>query len=66
LEELDSVFNVPLHKTMRYGVAQFVWFFRHYILRSKAAKPLVPRAGDDVHHEKSVLQDRDPAPSGRV
>lgn len=66
LEELDSVFNVPLHKTMRYGMAQFVWFFRHYILRSSAAKPVVPRAGDDVHHEKAALQDRDRAPSGRV
>ncbi|KAH8174884.1 sugar transporter domain-containing protein [Sarocladium implicatum] len=66
LEELDNVFNVPLHKTMRYGVAQFVWFFRHYVLRSKASKPLVPRSGDEVHHEKVAIQDQDPAPSGRV
>jgi sugar porter (SP) family MFS transporter len=66
LEELDSVFNVPLHKTMRYGMAQFVWFFRHYILRSSAAKPVVPRAGDDAHSEKTAMQDRDRATTGRV
>lgn len=64
--ELDSVFNVPLHKTMRYGMAQFVWFLRHYILRSSAAKPVVPRAGDDAHFEKTAMQNRDHALTGRV
>lgn len=66
LEELDSVFNVPLPRIMRYGIAQFIWFFQHYIFRSKVTKPIVPRAGDDAHDEKTMLQNRDPAPSGRV
>ncbi|KAF4458549.1 mfs sugar transporter [Fusarium albosuccineum] len=66
LEELDSVFNVRLTRIMRYGIAQFFWFFRHYFLRSDAPKPVVPRAGDEAHDEKGMMQDRDPQPSGRV
>ncbi|KAH7015656.1 hypothetical protein EDB80DRAFT_708429 [Ilyonectria destructans] len=66
LEELDSVFNVRLSKIVRYGWAQFFWFFRHYLLRSNEPKPIVPRAGDEAHDEKAMLQDRDPQPSGKV
>ncbi|KAJ3507568.1 hypothetical protein NM208_g15942 [Fusarium decemcellulare] len=66
LEELDSVFNVRLTRIMRYGIAQFFWFFRHYFLRSDAPKPIVPRAGDEAHDEKGMMQDRDSQPSGRV
>ncbi|KAM5350473.1 hypothetical protein ACJ41O_006978 [Fusarium nematophilum] len=66
LEELDSVFNVPLKRIMRYGVAQFFWFFGHYVLRRDVQRPIVPRAGDEAHDEKGVLQDRDMEPSGRV
>jgi hypothetical protein len=66
LEELDSVFNVRLTQLVRYGWAQFFWFFRYYIFRANATRPIVPRAGDDAHHEKGILQDRDAQPSGRV
>ncbi|KAH7149893.1 hypothetical protein B0J13DRAFT_673666 [Dactylonectria estremocensis] len=66
LEELDSVFNVRLTRIVRYGWAQFFWFFRHYLLRSNEPKPIVPRAGDEAHDEKAILQDRDTQPSGKV
>ncbi|KAF4976861.1 hypothetical protein FZEAL_6526 [Fusarium zealandicum] len=66
LEELDSVFNVRLTRIVRYGIAQFFWFFRHYFLRSDAPKPIVPRAGDEAHDEKAMMQNSDPQPSGRV
>lgn len=66
LEELDSVFNVRLARTVRYGWAQLFWFFRHYVLRTSAQKPVAPRAGDEGHDEKGLVQDRDPQPSGRV
>lgn len=66
LEELDSVFDVRLSRTVQHGWAQFFWFFRHHVLRTDAQKPIVPRAGDEAHHEKGVLQDRDTQPSGRV
>ena len=66
LEELDAVFNVRLMRLVRYGSAQFFWFFRHYIFRSDTSKPIAPRAGDEAHDEKGILQDRDTQPSGRV
>lgn len=66
LEELDNIFNVRLKRRISYGSAQFFWFFRHYLLRSDAPKPVEPRAGDEAHNEKRVLQDRDVGPSGRV
>ncbi|KAF7563093.1 hypothetical protein G7046_g1032 [Stylonectria norvegica] len=66
LEELDAVFNVRLTRLVQYGWAQFFWFFRHYILRSQAPAPIAPRAGDEAHNEKAMLQDRDTQPSGRV
>ncbi|CAM1509478.1 Fc.00g032170.m01.CDS01 [Cosmosporella sp. VM-42] len=66
LEELDAVFNVRVMRLVRYGSAQFFWFFRHYFLRSDAPPPIAPRAGDEAHNEKGMLQDQDTQPSGRV
>lgn len=44
LEELDAVFDVPLRHLVSYGKRQFVWFFRHYLLRADVEKPEVPLA----------------------
>lgn len=66
VEELDNIFNVPLKKRISYGSAQFFWFFRHYLLRSDAPKPIEPRSGDEAHDEKRVLQNQDIEPSRRV
>ncbi|KAH7319651.1 hypothetical protein B0I35DRAFT_450771 [Stachybotrys elegans] len=66
LEELDSVFNVRLHRIMRYGLSQARWFIQHYIFRASIPPPIVPSAGDEAHHEKTMMQERDPNPSGKV
>ncbi|KAI1418104.1 hypothetical protein F5Y13DRAFT_150557 [Hypoxylon sp. FL1857] len=50
LEELDAVFNVPLRKFMRYGLAQYFYFWSHYILRRDIAPPKVPHATDEVEY----------------
>lgn len=44
LEELDAVFDVPLRDLVSYGRRQFVWFFRHYLLRADVERPEVPLA----------------------
>ncbi|KAI0181331.1 hypothetical protein GGR52DRAFT_567562 [Hypoxylon sp. FL1284] len=50
LEELDAVFNVPIHSLMRYGVAQFFYFWGHYILRRDIEPPKVPSASDTIEY----------------
>ncbi|OTA57853.1 hexose transporter [Hypoxylon sp. EC38] len=50
LEELDAVFSVPLRKFMRYGLAQFFYFWGHYVLRRDIAAPKVPHATDEIEY----------------
>ncbi|KAI1373760.1 hypothetical protein F4677DRAFT_188462 [Hypoxylon crocopeplum] len=62
LEELDAVFNVPLRSLVRYGVAQFFYFWGHYILRRDIAPPKVPSATTEVdytEHQFSKEKDHD-------
>ena len=66
LEELDSVFSVPLRKTMAYGAAQFFYFWRHYILRQDMAKPRVPHDEHVEHNRKSFLREKESDPTRRV
>lgn len=66
LEELDAVFSVPIAKTMRYGVAQFFWFFRHYLLRQDVPKPREPLSEDVKYAEKQFVQEREANPTNRV
>ena len=57
LEELDSVFSVPLRKHMRYGIAQFFYFWGHYIMRRDIPKPKVPHAVEVEFAEKLVKEE---------
>ncbi|KAH9908125.1 sugar transporter-domain-containing protein [Xylariomycetidae sp. FL2044] len=67
LEELDAVFNVPLHRIMHYGVDQFFYFWGHYILRRDIAPPKVPTAGDNIHYAKETFsREKEPNPTARV
>ncbi|KAK0704933.1 hypothetical protein B0H67DRAFT_649329 [Lasiosphaeris hirsuta] len=53
LEELDSVFDVPLTRQIRYGAKQFVFFWESYILRRDVAKPTLPHIYDADGRESS-------------
>ncbi|KAI1781165.1 hypothetical protein F4818DRAFT_31150 [Hypoxylon cercidicola] len=64
LEELDAVFDVPLRSLVRYGIAQFFYFWGHYVLRRDIAPPKVPSAADEVaysEHQFSKEQTHDGA-----
>lgn len=50
LEELDAVFSVPLRRFMRYGLAQFFYFWGHYVLRRDMEAPKVPHVTDEVEY----------------
>ncbi|KAF3765848.1 hypothetical protein M406DRAFT_339190 [Cryphonectria parasitica EP155] len=50
LEELDSVFNVPMKRHALYGLEQFVYFIHRYILWRHVDKPQVP-------HDESERED---------
>ncbi len=66
LEELDSVFSVSLRAQMRYGLDQFVFFFRRYIFRQDVAAPRVPHDEEVEYHEKTFMQERQPDATKRV
>jgi hypothetical protein len=66
LEELDSVFNVPLRVHAKYGLQQFYYFFNHYIFRRDVAAPAVPHDEALVHHEKALAPKAQHDPVARV
>jgi hypothetical protein len=56
LEELDSVFSVPLRTHMRYGAAQIPYFFKRFVLMQKGVKkPKVPHLEEEVEYEKETF-----------
>ncbi|ORY56111.1 hexose transporter [Pseudomassariella vexata] len=67
LEELDSVFNVPLRSFVSFGVKQFFYFWGHYILRRDIPAPKSPSTRDTIeYHEKQFTQEREHDPPARV
>ncbi|KAI0882527.1 uncharacterized protein GGS22DRAFT_45889 [Annulohypoxylon maeteangense] len=50
LEELDAVFNVPLRRFMRYGLAQFFYFWNHYIFFRDVPAPKTPTMATEVEY----------------
>ena len=42
LEELDSVFDVPLRRQAAYGGRQAVYFWQRYVFRRDVPKPKLP------------------------
>ncbi|ROW04408.1 hypothetical protein VSDG_00820 [Cytospora chrysosperma] len=66
LEELDSVFNVPLRVHAKYGLQQFYYFFSHYIFRRDVAAPAVPHDETLAHHEKALSPKPQHDPVARV
>lgn len=65
LEELDSVFSVPLRTHAKYGLDQLVYAFNRFVLWRTVDKPVVPRA-NLVLEEKSVPAQRPQDPAARV
>ncbi|KAI0472455.1 sugar transporter-domain-containing protein [Xylaria cf. heliscus] len=53
LEELDAVFDVPLHSIVRYGIAQAGYFWGHIILRRDMQPPKVPTSANTVDYTKA-------------
>ncbi|KAI1766560.1 hypothetical protein GGR53DRAFT_200578 [Hypoxylon sp. FL1150] len=69
LEELDAVFNVPLRSLVRYGIAEFFYFWGHYILRRDIAPPKVPSAVDPEslkYHEHQYSKEKAHDATNRV
>lgn len=66
LEELDSVFSVPLRRHAAYGAEQFVYFFKRHIFRRHVDKPRVPHE-ESIEEEKAFVR-REPEgdPTKRV
>lgn len=52
LEELDAVFSVPLRTFARYGAAQFLYFWAHYVFRRDVPAPKVPSASAAVEYSE--------------
>ncbi|KAI1754741.1 hypothetical protein F4782DRAFT_491366 [Xylaria castorea] len=53
LEELDAVFDVPLHSIMRYGIAQAGYFWGHVILRRDMEPPKPPTSANTLEYTKA-------------
>jgi MFS family permease len=53
LEELDSVFSVPLQRQIAYGWECFFYFFRRYVFFQDVQHPPVPVAEDVEYFEKT-------------
>lgn len=67
LEELDSVFGVPLRSHMRYGAQQLPYFFKRYVFRQHdVEKPKVPHLEDVEYDEKAFVQERERDATRRV
>lgn len=66
LEELDSVFNVPLRVHARYGLEQFFYFFRRYVFWRNVDPPRVPHDESLQHSEKAIAQKAEYNPTARV
>ncbi|TIC96879.1 putative metabolite transport protein YwtG [Colletotrichum higginsianum] len=66
LEELDAVFSVPLRRFARYGLAQFVFFWKRYVFRRDVFPPTVPVAGDIAYHREQFKQEKEHNPTARV
>lgn len=65
LEELDSVFDVPLRRQAAYGARQFVYFWRRYVFRQDVAKPVLPHdEPDGFTVEKDTALREKEAPNG--
>lgn len=60
LEELDSVFNVPLRRHARYGLEQLIYFIQRHVLFRHVDKPKVPHDETVAHSEKMVQRENDP------
>lgn len=65
LEELDSVFSVPLRTHAKYGLDQLTYAFNRFALFRTVDKPQVPHESL-VLDEKSVPPQRPQDPTARV
>ncbi|KAJ8121199.1 hypothetical protein ONZ43_g2288 [Nemania bipapillata] len=67
LEELDAVFDVPLHSIMRYGVMQAGYFWGHVILRRNMDPPTVPTSANTIEYTKEQFtKEKHHDPTARV
>ncbi|GAB1312948.1 hypothetical protein MFIFM68171_03158 [Madurella fahalii] len=58
LEELDSVFDVPLRRQVAYGAKQAAYFWRRYLFRQHVEKPVLPNAEGFEWREKEALREK--------
>ncbi|PSR90503.1 and other transporter-domain-containing protein [Coniella lustricola] len=56
LEELDSVFSVPLRRHAAYGGRQFIYFFQRHVYRRHVDKPRVPHEEGLEQEEKAFVR----------
>ncbi|KAI1147224.1 hypothetical protein F4825DRAFT_158229 [Nemania diffusa] len=67
LEELDAVFDVPLHSIMAYGIKQAGYFWGHGILRRNMEKPKVPTSANTIEYTKEqFMKEKQHDPTARV
>ncbi|KAI5928028.1 sugar transporter-domain-containing protein [Camillea tinctor] len=67
LEELDAVFDVPLRSTMRYGIAQVLYFWNHHIFRRNVAPPRPPTSADALEYVRERFEEeKQHDPTARV
>ncbi|KAH8888243.1 hypothetical protein GQ53DRAFT_783780 [Thozetella sp. PMI_491] len=67
LEELDSVFSVPLHAQFKYGLESLFYFVRRYVMFQKSATPPVVPHSEEIHyHEKTFMEERERDATRRV
>ncbi|RYP68713.1 hypothetical protein DL769_005434 [Monosporascus sp. CRB-8-3] len=67
LEELDAVFDVPVARIVRYGVAEFFYFWSHYVLRQDIEPPNPPSSRDNIAYVREHFsKEGESDPTARV
>jgi len=57
LEELDQVFGVPTHIHAAWGMKQFMYFIRRYILRQKVEPPILYQSENSSNADRRFAAD---------
>jgi hypothetical protein len=66
LEELDQVFGVRSRDHAAYGLRQFFWFFKRYLLRQDIPPEKLYDEQEVEHHDSSFSEEKQHDPTARV
>lgn len=68
LEELDAVFDVPVSSLVRYGLAEFWYFWQRYVFfRRDVEAPVPPSSRENLEYvHQQFSKEREHDPSARV